>query len=187
MTKEIRMTNDECRMTSELVMGTPRFDRQVQFFFRRRRVCEGLALATVFSLWSAAALGQSPSEPDLRNPVVSGDLIVWHTITITFDGPQTAETAEPNPFTDYRLDVVFKRGDKSIVVPGYFAADGDAGQTGAARGEQVASQLRAGRGRHVDVRRSPSRRSGRGCVRSRRRSGSRERNNRGGRACGGRS
>ena len=136
MTKEIRMTNDECRMTSELVMGTPRFDRQAQFFFRRRRVCEGLALATVFSLWSAAALGQSPSEPDLRNPVVSGDLIVWHTITITFDGPQTAETAEPNPFTDYRLDVVFKRGDKSIVMPGYYAADGDAGQTGAAEGNK---------------------------------------------------
>jgi hypothetical protein len=114
-------------------------DRQARAFFRLRRVCrvcEVLALAMAISLWSAAALGCGTSEPALRSPVVSGDLIVWHTITITFDGPQTSETAEPNPFTDYRLDVVFKRGDKSIVVPGYYAADGDAGQTGAAQGNR---------------------------------------------------
>jgi hypothetical protein len=68
--------------------------------------------------------------------VISGELKKWHKITLTFTGPQTNETAEPNPFRDYRLNVTFSKGNKRYVVPGYYAADGDAAQTGAKSGNQ---------------------------------------------------
>ena len=48
-----------------------------------------------------------------------------------FAGPAASETATPNPFTDYRLNVTFKNGDTTYRVPGYYAADGDAAETGA--------------------------------------------------------
>ena len=39
---------------------------------------------------------------------VEGRLAVWHPITITFEGPEAAETdAAPNPFLDIRLQVAF--------------------------------------------------------------------------------
>jgi len=67
---------------------------------------------------------------------VGGELRTWHKVTITFDGPQTSETADPNPFTDYRLDVTFLQGDKRYVVPGYYAADGGAANSGAGAGNK---------------------------------------------------
>jgi hypothetical protein len=67
---------------------------------------------------------------------ISGELKTWHKVTITFDGPPTSETAEPNPFTDYRLDVTFSQGGKEFVVPGYYAADGDAANTSASSGNK---------------------------------------------------
>ncbi len=75
----------------------------------------------------AAALAASAA-------AVEGELKQWHTVTLTFDGPSTGETAAPNPFTDYRLDVTFTLGSRSVRVPGYYAADGDAADTGAAAG-----------------------------------------------------
>ena len=67
---------------------------------------------------------------------ISGELRTWHKITVTFDGPSTSETAEPNPFTDYRLTVTFSQGDRQYVVPGYYAADGNAANTGADSGNK---------------------------------------------------
>ena len=64
---------------------------------------------------------------------VSGQLKQWHNVTITFDGPASAEDATPNPFTDYRLSVTFAQGERKVVVCGYYAADGRAGETGAGR------------------------------------------------------
>jgi hypothetical protein len=60
----------------------------------------------------------------------------WHRVTVTFDGPETSETATPNPFRDYRLVVTFTNGSKKRVVQGYFAADGTAGESSAADGNQ---------------------------------------------------
>ena len=65
---------------------------------------------------------------------VSGDLQLWHTVTIAFDGPATSEIAEPNPFTDYRLDVTFSGPGGDFVVPGFFAADGRSAETSADSG-----------------------------------------------------
>jgi CubicO group peptidase (beta-lactamase class C family) len=67
---------------------------------------------------------------------VSGELKQWHTVTLTLTGPQTSESASPNPFLDYRLNVTFSKADKSYVVPGYYAADGEAAETGAAAGNK---------------------------------------------------
>jgi len=67
---------------------------------------------------------------------VTGERRVWHDVTITFDGPRSAENATPNPFLDYRLTVTFRQGSKHIVVPGYYAADGNAAETSAAAGNK---------------------------------------------------
>ena len=65
---------------------------------------------------------------------VSGELKKWHRVTVTFDGPSLSEGGTPNPFRDYRLNVTFTKGARSLVVPGYFAADGNAGESGATAG-----------------------------------------------------
>jgi hypothetical protein len=68
---------------------------------------------------------------------VSGELKQWHAVTVTFDGPQSSETATPNPFTDYRLDVTFTGPSGQIYkVPGYYAADGNAANSGASSGNK---------------------------------------------------
>jgi hypothetical protein len=67
---------------------------------------------------------------------VSGELMKWHDVTLTFAGPQTGEDAEPNPFHDYRLSVTFAKGQKQYVVPGYYAADGNAHETSAKSGNK---------------------------------------------------
>lgn len=75
---------------------------------------------------------------------VSGELKTWHKVTITFDGPQASETdSEPNPFTDYRMDVTFthESGLPSYRVPGYFAADGNAAETSATSGNKWRAHL----------------------------------------------
>jgi len=60
----------------------------------------------------------------------------WHSITLTFTGPETSEYDTINPFTDYRLDVEFTGGGKKFIVPGYFAADGNASETSARSGNK---------------------------------------------------
>ncbi len=70
---------------------------------------------------------------------VESDLI-WDPVTLTLKGPFAHEQddlirpGKPNPFTDYRMLVTFKQGDRSFMVPGYFAADGNAGETSATSG-----------------------------------------------------
>ena len=63
--------------------------------------------------------------------LVTGELKKWHKVTITFDGPNTAETATPNPFRDYRLAVTFSKGPSRHVAQGYYAADGNAAESSA--------------------------------------------------------
>ena len=68
---------------------------------------------------------------------VAGDLQLWHKLTLVFNnGPSTSESATPNPFTDYRLDVEFRNNDTGtlMTVPGYYAADGNAQETSATSG-----------------------------------------------------
>lgn len=66
--------------------------------------------------------------------VVTGDLQQWHKVTLLVQGPETSEWAEENPFLDYKLEAIFSQGNKSFKVPGYYAADGKAGETSAKSG-----------------------------------------------------
>lgn len=69
-----------------------------------------------------------------RAATVTGELKTWHKVTITFDGPSVSESE--TTFKDYRLDVTFTNGAASYKVPGYFAADGDAGESSATSGNK---------------------------------------------------
>ncbi len=83
------------------------------------------------------AAKEQPPAPLAAEPVIiAGQRKKWHDLTLTFRGPQTSETAEPNPFLDYRLDVTFRHGDRQLIVPGYFAADGTAAESGAEAGDR---------------------------------------------------
>ena len=73
---------------------------------------------------------------DGTEPAVSGQLKQWHRVTVTFAGPQTDETAAVSPSRNYRLDVEFTHGDKRYVVPGFYAADGNAAETSAVGGNR---------------------------------------------------
>ncbi len=50
---------------------------------------------------------------------LSGELRVWHKITLTFDGPDASEANKDNPFLNYCLSVTFSKGEEKYVVPGY--------------------------------------------------------------------
>ena len=65
---------------------------------------------------------------------IEGELQQWHKITLVLNGPATSEMAEENPFLDYRLEATFSQGGRSYTVPGYFAADGNAGESSASGG-----------------------------------------------------
>ena len=57
----------------------------------------------------------------------------WHRAEVICDGPLSNES-DDSTFTDYRFDVTFTQGEQSIKVPGHFAGDGNAAQTGASSG-----------------------------------------------------
>ncbi|MCW5982194.1 MAG: DUF5060 domain-containing protein [Bryobacteraceae bacterium] len=86
----------------------------------------------------AAAVCLTVAAPSPAKSRVEGELKRWHTVTVTFDGPRTAEDATPNPFRDYRLNVTFTHtgSGKSYVAPGFFAADGKAAESSAVSGNQ---------------------------------------------------
>ncbi len=106
-------------------------------------------------------------QPDGKGTVaVSGELKQWHKVTLTLDGPFAHErdgsggfpaADEPqqkdaqgrlgsrpsNPFTDLAFNVTFthESGSPKYVVPGYFAADGKAGDSSAETGTQWRAHL----------------------------------------------
>ncbi len=81
-------------------------------------------------------IGETAARKTLEEGVY-GERKKWHCVTLAFEGPDTGERSDPNPFTDYRLNVRFvhRASSRSLVVPGYYAADGIAGETGATSGQ----------------------------------------------------
>lgn len=96
------------------------------------RICSARSMAcrVVIGAIGMALCGATPASA----ASVGGTLQQWHDVQVTFTGPETSETAKPNPFLNYRLNVTFRHGDTVYVVPGYFAADGDAANSGATSG-----------------------------------------------------
>ena len=68
----------------------------------------------------------------------TGELKRWHKVSLTFNGPNTSETASPNPFSDYRLEVTFTHNssNRKYTVPGFFAACGNAANNGCSSGNK---------------------------------------------------
>ncbi len=62
----------------------------------------------------------------------------WQPVSLTFDGPETAEGATPNPFLDYRMNVSFshQQSGEARTAQGFFAADGNAAETSAEAGDK---------------------------------------------------
>ena len=85
------------------------------------------------------------SNPPLQMPrgddgdasvTVSGERKRWHNVTLDLSGPFANEKDNaPNPFTDCRFDIEFKHASGiTQIVPGYFAADGNAANSAAESG-----------------------------------------------------
>ena len=83
----------------------------------------GIALASLL-LTAGSLVGQVS---------IDGKAVVWHPLTLTFAGPEAAETdRSPNPFLDVRLRVGFTGpGGEQFNVPGFFDGDGNGGPKGA--------------------------------------------------------
>ena len=87
---------------------------------------------------------------------VDGAFRAGFPITFTLAGPEVLkENGEANPFVDYTFEGQFVEVDENLiygpatVVPGYFAADGNAGETGADAGDRWRVRYRPDRGGKV--------------------------------------
>ncbi|MDB4292531.1 DUF5060 domain-containing protein [Maribacter sp.] len=58
----------------------------------------------------------------------------WHTITLSYKGPETSEDASDNPFLNYRLSVEFQHEGTKQSIRGFYAADGNSAETSASSG-----------------------------------------------------
>ena len=90
-------------------------------------------------IWAAAVFGPLVATAQQGSALpIGGELKLWHKLTFDFAGPESSESATPNPFTDYRLDVTFTHpaSGKTFRVPGYYAADGDAANSSASSGNR---------------------------------------------------
>ncbi len=72
---------------------------------------------------------------EAQTKVTAGESL-WSPIEVEVVGPEAAEDGEINPFLDYRMTATFTHLEtlEQIDVPGYFAADGDAADSGASAG-----------------------------------------------------
>lgn len=95
-----------------------------------RKISETLAWILPAAL-SIAVLASCQDDSKIE---VRGELKKWHTLTLVFNGPETGELAAENPFLNYKLDVAFTKDDEKFIVPGFYAADGNAAETGAESG-----------------------------------------------------
>jgi hypothetical protein len=99
---------------------------------QRARVA-ALALAVAAILVPATGTAQADDPVRIHGPAFQ-----HHPLALTFRGPRASETGTPNPFRDYRLMVTFRHPATGtrLRVPGYFAADGNAADTGADEGDR---------------------------------------------------
>ena len=76
---------------------------------------------------------------------VTGELKTWHRVTVSLAGPEASEGGTPNPFRNARLNVAFSQGKHVVVVPGFSAADGNAAESGATKGNVWRAHFAPGR------------------------------------------
>lgn len=76
-----------------------------------------------------------PPPPKPGSCSVRGSKRKWHRVEVLCDGPQASESSEKT-FTDYRMTVEFKNGNRTVKVPGHFAANGNAANSGSSSGSK---------------------------------------------------
>jgi hypothetical protein len=86
------------------------------------------------AFWISVCLLFSCSSGKNNSIEIQGELKQWHKVTLWIQGPETSEFDEINPFLDYKLEVTFSNGAETHVVPGYYAADGQAAESSAREG-----------------------------------------------------
>jgi hypothetical protein len=86
-------------------------------------------LTGLFFLFIGAILAQESKVS------IDGKLKKWHKVTLSFEGDNLNESDENNPFLNYRLNVYFTNKGKTYMVPGFYAADGNASETSAKSGK----------------------------------------------------
>ncbi|WP_339923449.1 DUF5060 domain-containing protein [uncultured Cyclobacterium sp.] len=75
-----------------------------------------------------------------QEPMIAGNNQAYQKMTFSWEGPELKEAE--TTFLNYRMEMYFTDPDGGrIVVPGYFAADGDAGETGAESGNTWRAHL----------------------------------------------
>lgn len=90
------------------------------------------------------SLGSLSAQSGDGTVVIQGELKQWHKVTLDLAGPFARESdTNPNPFTDYRMTVTFRHesDESSYTIPGYFAADGNAGTSSATEGNHWRAHL----------------------------------------------
>ena len=75
--------------------------------------------------------------------VIEGTKQRWHKITLKLTGPSSSELNSNNPFLNYRFNVTFTHPatGTTYIVPGYFAADGNAANSNASSGNKWKAHL----------------------------------------------
>jgi hypothetical protein len=71
---------------------------------------------------------------DEKKEITLTNFEIWDTITLDFEGVETSENAEENPFLNYKLIVEFGNEKSNYTITGFYAADGNASETGAESG-----------------------------------------------------
>ncbi|MDN5215215.1 DUF5060 domain-containing protein [Fulvivirgaceae bacterium BMA12] len=91
-------------------------------------------ISTLLSLAMLCFISTAYSQKTL----IQGELKKWHKVTLLFHGPQVSEQDAFNPFMNYRLNVNFTHAPsgKKYLVPGHFAADGEAANSSATSGNK---------------------------------------------------
>lgn len=107
------------------VFATPPMKRRLRASWRFAPRCS-LFFVGMVGILLAQASTQIVTGTETGDPVVGGELRVWHTVLIDFRGPASSEADdELNPFLDYRLQVEFTGpSGQQYDVPGFFNGDG---------------------------------------------------------------
>jgi regulation of enolase protein 1 (concanavalin A-like superfamily) len=95
------------------------------------------------SIIFAAIMVLLTSSLTAQNVAIEGNLKRWHKVTLKLTGPSSSEQNSNNPFLNYRFNVTFTHPATGTTykVPGYFAADGNAGNTSATSGNKWKAHL----------------------------------------------
>ena len=130
---------DQCNKTSECkaIWGNTANDCKNSQSAQSICMCGSAACSDVFATPPSPFPTPIPTATPSPNGNcdVSGVMEQWHRIAVTCGGYSASEN-DNSTFTDIRFNVAFTQGSQTITVPGHFAADGNAADSGATGGDK---------------------------------------------------